>query len=94
MRTRNNHVSVWMSDKELAHLKEQANLASMSVDPFIRNLVMDVKLRPKPPAEYTALLRELAAIGNNINQIAYWANARKSVHEAEIIEAAMLAKEA
>ena len=40
------------------------------------------------------LLRELAAIGNNINQIAYWANARKSIHEEEIVEAAMLANEA
>ena len=66
----------------------------MGIDPFIRNLVAGVQLRPRPPDEYTALLRELAAIGNNINQIAHWANARKSVHEPEIVEAAVLANKA
>ena len=48
----------------------------------------------EPPGEYTQLLRELSAIGNNINQIAYWANAQKSIHEAEIVDAAVLARKA
>ena len=54
---------------------------------------MGVQLIPRPPDTYTALLRELSAIGNNINQIAYWANSQKSIHEAEIVEAVVLAKE-
>ncbi len=49
----------------------------MGVDPFIRNLVANVQLRPKPPDTYAALLRELSAIGRNINQLTYWAT-RKS----------------
>jgi hypothetical protein len=83
-----------MNDKEYQHLKVQAQLAGMGTDPFIRNLVAGVQLRPRPPDEYAALLRELAAIGNNINQIAHWANAQKSIHESEIVEAAVLANEA
>lgn len=94
MRKRPRHISVWMNDNEYRHLKKQAQLARMGIDPFIRNLVAGVQLRPRPPDEYTALLRELAAIGNNINQIAHWANARKSVHEPEIVEAAVLANKA
>ena len=94
MRTRPRHVSVWMNEAEYQHLKRQAALAGMGVDPFIRSLVADVHLRPRPPDQYTALLRELSAIGNNINQIAYWANATRSVHEAEIVYAAVLAKKA
>lgn len=94
MRRRQHHVSVWMNDKEYQHLKVQAQLAGMGTDPFIRNLVAGVQLRPRPPDEYAALLRELAAIGNNINQIAHWANAQKSIHESEIVEAAVLANEA
>ena len=94
MRKRNHHVSVWMDDEELYHLREQAKIAGLPVDPFIRNLVAGVELRPRPPETYAALLRELSAIGKNINQIAYWANARKSIYEAEIIDAAGLAKEA
>ena len=48
----------------------------------------------RPPDTYTALLRELSAIGNNVNQIAYWANAQQSASEADIQEAAALVRRA
>ena len=94
MRKRNRHVSVWMTEQEYRRLKQQASIAGMGIDPFIRNLVAGVELRPKPPEEYAALLHELSAIGNNINQLAYWANARGSTSEEEIKKAAELAREA
>lgn len=94
MRSRSRHVSVWMNEAEYAHLKAQAKKAGMGTDPFIRNLVAGVQLRPRPPDTYGALLRELNAIGVNINQIAHWANARESVSEAEIQEAAALVERA
>ena len=94
MRKRTHHISVWMNDAEYLHLKKQAEIAGMKVDPFIRLLVSGVQLRPRPPDIFTALLRELSAIGNNINQIAYWANARKSISEAEIKEAVSLIRQA
>lgn len=78
MRTRNRHISVWMNEQEYRHLRAQAELAGMGIDPFIRSLVSGVQLRPRPPDTYSALLRELSAIGNNVNQIAYWANAQQS----------------
>ncbi len=94
MRKRNRHISVWMNEQEYRHLKRQAELAGMGIDPFVRNLVAGVELRPKPPEEYAALLRELSAIGNNINQLAYWANAKGSVSEKEITQASELVREA
>lgn len=94
MRTRPHHISVWMNDQEYQHLKKQAKEAGMGTDPFIRNLVAGVQLRPRPPDTYPALLRELRAIGVNLNQIAHWANAQKSISEAEIREAAALAEQA
>ena len=60
MRTRRRHVSVWMTDEEYEHLKKQAALAGLGIDPFVRNLVQGVSLRPKPPEIYAALLRESA----------------------------------
>lgn len=94
MRDRQHFVGAWLGDKELAHLREQCAVTGLSVSAFVRKAIAGVQLRPRPPGEYGALLRELAAIGNNINQIAYWANARKSIHEPEIVEAAVLANEA
>ena len=67
-------------------------MTGLSVSVLIRKLIAGVQLRPRPPGEYTKLLRELSAIGNNINQIAYWANARKSIHEAEIVGAVQLVR--
>ena len=94
MRTRNRHISVWMNEQEYRHLKAQAELAGMGIDPFIRSLVSGIQLRPRPPDTYTDLLRELSAIGNNVNQIAYWANAQQGVSEADIQEAAALIRRA
>ena len=94
MRRRSRHVSIWMNEEEYVHLKIQAQIAGMGIDPFVRNLVAGVNLRPRPPDTYAKLLRELSAIGNNINQIAYWANSQKSILEPEIVDAVILAKEA
>ena len=94
MRKRNRHVSVWMNEQEYQHLKKQAGLAGLGIDPFIRALAAGVQLRPRPPDTYAGLLRELSAIGNNVNQIAHWANARQDISMAEVEEAAALVRQA
>ena len=43
---------------------------------------------------YAALLRELNAIGNNVNQLAFQANARGEATQEEIHEAVLLVREA
>ena len=79
---------------EYTHLKKQAELSGLKIEPMLRSLIMGIQLRPRPPEEDAALLRELSAIGNNINQLAYWANARKRVSEQELQEAIQLTKQA
>lgn len=93
MRKRNRHVSVWMDEQEYQHLK-QAELAGLGIDPFIRTLATGVQIRPHPLDTYAALLRELSAIGNNVNQIAYWANATKGIGKTEITETVALIRQA
>lgn len=83
-----------LTAEEYAHLKATADAAGLKLEPMLRQLILGVELRPRPPDEYTALLRELSAIGNNVNQIAYWANARKYISNSEIQEAAALVREA
>lgn len=94
MREREHFIGLWLGDREYAHLTEQCAVSGLSVSSFVRQAIAGVQLRPRPPDEYTELLRELSGIGTNINQIAHWANARKSIHEAEIVEAAVLANDA
>ena len=94
MRRRNIHVNYWMNEAEYKHLKEQAQIAGMGTDPFLRNLVAGVQLRPRPPDQYAKLLRQLSGIANNINQIAHNANARKCTTDADIRELTALVHEA
>ncbi len=94
MRKRNKHVSVWLTEQEDRHLREQAELSGLGIDPFIRKLIMGVELRPRPPDVYAALLRELSAIGNNVNQLAHRANGRGEAERDEIDEAARLVRQA
>jgi len=93
-RTRNRHVSVWLTDAELVHLRKQATAAGLSIDPFLRSLILGVQLRPRPPDTYAALLRELSAIGNNINQIAHTVNGQKYAADSQIDQAAALVRRA
>ena len=85
---------LWLDEAEYDHLTNLCTATGLTKSAVLRKLIAGIQLRPRPPGEYTRLLRELSAIGNNINQIAYWANAQKSIREADIVDAAVLAKKA
>lgn len=42
----------------------------MSQEAYLRPLIAGLRPRDKPPPDYYAMMRELHAIGNNMNQIA------------------------
>ncbi len=94
MRERNHFVGLWLNDEEYTHLEEQSEITGLSASVLIRHTIAGLQLRHRPPDEYAALLRALSAIGNNVNQIAHWANAKKSIQEAEIRQAVLLANKA
>ena len=81
---RNTAVLVRLSEKEKEHLKSQATACALKMEPYIRKLIMGKEVRPRPPDEYIKLLREINAIGNNINQIAHIANAEHRISEDKI----------
>ena len=94
MRKREKFIGLWLSGREYNHLLKLCSLSGLSTSALIRHSIMGIDVQPRPPDTYAALLRELSAIGNNINQIAFWANARKGITEAEINDAAALIREA
>ena len=71
-----------------------AETAGLGIDPFLRSLILGVQLRPRPPDTYAALLRELSAIGNNINQIAHTVNGQKYAADSQIDQAVALVRRA
>ena len=86
-------VLVRLSEKEKEHLKSQAAACALKMEPYIRKLIMGKEVRPRPPDEYIKLLREINAIGNNINQKAHIANAEQHISESKINEVLHLQNE-
>ena len=94
VRKREHFIGLWLNNTEYKRLLKKCELSGLSTSALIRHAITGIEIRPRPPDTYAALLRELSAIGNNVNQIAFWANARKGVTEAEIKDAAALIREA
>ena len=90
---RNTAVLVRLSPKEKEHLRAQAAACALKMEPYIRKLIMGKEVRPRPPDKYIKLLREINAIGNNINQIAHIANAEQHISESKINEVLHLQNE-
>ena len=75
-----------MNEKEYAHLKKLTEASGLKMEPLIRKLIMGQEIHQRPPAEMPELLRQMSAIGNNINQIAKVANSSKFVRQEDIKE--------
>lgn len=74
-RTRNIPLRVWLNNKENAELNHKAKITGLSKSTVIRMLLCNYEPREKPDARFYDTMREMSAIGNNINQLAVKANA-------------------
>ena len=90
-RTRPIRISIRLSAQEHERLMRMCADSGLPVSVLVRDLLMGVAIKPRPPDSYRDLARELAAIGNNINQIARLSNAagRVSPVAAQQAEALM-----
>ena len=84
MRMRGREFKLRLTEDEHSHLEKQAKKAGLTRAQFLRNVVMGIQLRARPPDTYYKLLKEINAIGVNINQIAHIANAEQSISKDKI----------
>jgi len=75
MPNRNKKVTVRLSDNEYNQLKINIKKTGLSLEAYLRTLINGKRPVEIPPADYYALIREVRALGNNLHQIAYKANA-------------------
>ena len=62
----------------------------MKMEPFVRALVEGCRIKPAPPNSYNKLRQQLAAIGNNLNQLTHIANATGRVSASQLDRAQSL----
>lgn len=74
----------WFSKKEAEELQKKAKKACLSEAGLVRLLVRGYEPKEKPDDRFYFAMRELSAIGNNLNQLAAQANTLKFVDEREL----------
>lgn len=84
MRKRGKAVLVRLNEQEYAHLKRLSETSGLKMEPLIRQLILGRELKPHPPENLAALLQQMSAMGNNINQIAKVANSSKFIRSEDI----------
>ena len=74
MRTRDVQINVRLNPRELKRLDRQVARTQLSRSAYLRHLINGVSPKEAPPADYYAMMRQIHAIGNNLNQLAFRAN--------------------
>lgn len=70
MRKRSIRIQVWVNEGENRKLQKQAQQSGLSREAYLRSLINGYVPKMLPPLDYYTMLRELHAIGNNLNQLA------------------------
>ena len=86
-------VTFRLTPAEYESLVAKAAAAGLSREAFLRTLLEGCQIRPRPPDSYKDLARDLASIGNNINQIAHTANSSGTISYAQAQQAAALMRQ-
>lgn len=75
-----------LTERDFKLLERRARKCGLTKSAYIRQLLHGYKPREAPPADYHAMTRELKEIGNNMNQVAFMANATGLIDEAGYYE--------
>ena len=70
MLTRNIKITFRLSKSECERFKKRVKKSGLSQEAYIRQLINGLVPTDAPPPDYFTMMRELYAIGNNLNQIA------------------------
>ena len=93
MRKRNHVIPVRLNAKELRHLEEQVAKSGFPREEYLRSLIMGGEIRAKPCEHHVDLLRKVAGLCNNANQLAHVANVSQVTSQESVREMSQIAKE-
>jgi hypothetical protein len=82
MLKRNIKITFRLNEEEHQSFTNQVKKTGLSREAFIRALIRGYEPKELPPLDYHAMIRELHAIGSNLNQIAARANATGYIDSA------------
>ena len=74
MRKRDHVIPLRLSSRELRRLQQQCDASGLPREEYLRSLIAGAEVRPKPCTHHADLLRKVAGLCNNANQLAHRAN--------------------
>ena len=93
MRKRSHVIPLHLNTGELRHLEVQVEKSGLCREEFLRSLILGAELRPKPCSHHPDLLRKIAGLCNNANQLARIANTYGEADQQSIEEMIRLARQ-
>jgi len=79
-----------LSNKDYEKLKCDSENVGLNKSDYLRKLINQQEVKPKPPDSYSKLAWEIHKVGVNINQLAHRANAAGSTSGEDIETAIFL----
>ena len=92
-RKRQHQIALRLNDRELWPLNRQSSLSRLSREAYIRSLIMGAELHPRPCTHHADLLRKVAGLCNNANQLAHRANSTGVAGQESVDKMTALAAE-
>ena len=87
MQKRIHRVTVCLTEEEHLRLNEMCKATGLTMSKLIRFLLSGYLPAQAPPAEYAVLIKELRAVGNNLNQLARIVHSGGYLNTAELDKA-------
>ena len=92
MRKRAHVIPLHLNTRELRHLESQVEKSGLAREEFLRTLILGAELRPRPCTHHADLLRNLAGLCNNANQLAKKANTTGQASQQSVDEMVRIAR--
>ena len=85
-RYRTVQLNIRLTKNERAYIEDKANSVKMSVSSYARKIMMDGAIIYRDTSIFSKCMKELNAIGVNINQIAHNTNSVNNVIENDVVQ--------
>lgn len=92
LRKRGHVIPLRLTDQELAHLNRCAAASGLPREEYLRSLIMGKTITPRPCTHHADLLRKVAGLCNNANQLARRANSTGMAGPESVEEMARIAR--
>ena len=92
-RKRSHVIALQLNDREYRHLCQQVEICSLPREEYLRSLILEREIHSRPCSHHEELVRKVAGLCNNANQLAHRANSTGMAGQGSVDEMTRIARE-